>query len=226
MILAYHRINPWYKKDPLTVNPENFEKQINYLLKRGFKNFSFGENYIKNKTLLITFDDGFYDNFLFGLPLFKKLKIKPIIFIIVNYISTDKIWNRYKDYEKDRFLKWEEIREIIKEGVEIGSHTLSHPHLTEIDEEKAKEEIYSSKKIIEDKIGGEVKFFCYPYGEFNEKIIEFVKIAGYKYAFVTPKKNKKIRNSEYSLRRVGIYGHNSFFIFKLKIWKEYIKTKF
>ncbi|MFN4227467.1 MAG: polysaccharide deacetylase family protein [Candidatus Ratteibacteria bacterium] len=226
MILAYHRINPWYRNDPLTVNPENFEKQINYLLKKGFKNTLPEKNFIKSKTLIITFDDGFYDNFLFGFPLFKKLKINPIIFIIANYISTEKVWNRYNDYERDRFLKWEEIIEITKQGIEIGSHTLSHPHLTKIDEEKAKEEIFSSKKIIEDKIGKEVKFFCYPYGEFNEKIIEFVKIAGYKYAFVTPKRNKKIRNSEFTLRRVGIYGHNTFLTFKLKIWKECLKTKF
>ncbi|MCM8767769.1 MAG: polysaccharide deacetylase family protein [Candidatus Omnitrophica bacterium] len=225
MILAYHRINPWYKDDPLTVNPENFEKQISYLLKRGFKQVE--NDYEKiEKNLIITFDDGFYDNIIFGLPLFKKLKIKPIIFVIVGYVSTDKVWDRYKDYEKDRFMKWEEIKEIINQDIEIGSHTLSHPHLTQITLEKAKEEIFSSKKVLEDKIGKEVKFFCYPYGEFNEKIIEFVKIAGYRYAFVTPKKNIKIKNSKYTLRRVGIYGHNSFFTFKLKIWREYIKTKF
>ncbi len=225
MILAYHRINPWYKDDPLTVNPENFEKQISYLLKRGFKQVE--NDYEKiEKNLIITFDDGFYDNIIFGLPLFKKLKIKPIIFVIVGYVSTDKVWDRYKDYEKDRFMKWEEIKEIINQDIEIGSHTLSHPHLTQITLEKAKEEIFSSKKVLEDKIGKEVKFFCYPYGEFNENIIEFVKIAGYRYAFVTPKKNIKIKNSKYTLRRVGIYGHNSFFTFKLKIWREYIKTKF
>ncbi|MCM8810753.1 MAG: polysaccharide deacetylase family protein, partial [Candidatus Omnitrophica bacterium] len=167
MILAYHRINPWYKDDPLTVNPENFEKQISYLLKRGFKQVE--NDYEKiEKNLIITFDDGFYDNIIFGLPLFKKLKIKPIIFVIVGYVSTDKIWDRYKDYEKDRFMKWEEIKEIINQDIEIGSHTLSHPHLTQITLEKAKEEIFSSKKVLEDKIGKEVKFFCYPYGEFNE----------------------------------------------------------
>ncbi|MCM8818098.1 MAG: polysaccharide deacetylase family protein [Candidatus Omnitrophica bacterium] len=230
MILAYHRINPYYKEDVLTVNLDNFKQQINYLISKNFEFLSM-EEYIElkenlNSKVVITFDDGFSDNFYFAFEILSKFNIKPLIFLIVNYINTDKIFSRYKDREKDRFLNWKEINEMLEYGVEFGSHTLTHPHLTQIPEEKAKEEIFISKKIIEDKIGKEVKFFCYPYGEFNEKIIEIVKMAGYKSAVVTPKKYRKIQNSIFAMKRIGIYGHNSFLIFKLKIWKEYLKEKF
>lgn len=226
MILAYHRINPWYENDPLSVSPLNFEKQIKYLINKGFKNVSIDEYEESRKDFVITFDDGFYDILFFGFPVFKNLNLKVIIFVVVDFISTERVWERYKDYERDRFLKWEEVIYMAEEGIEFGSHTLTHPHLTEISEEKAKEEIFISKKIIEDKIGKEVKFFCYPYGEFNEKIIEMVKMAGYKGAVVTPKKFSNFKSHPFNLRRVGIYGHNNFFTFKFKIWKEYIRERF
>ncbi|HOK55971.1 MAG TPA: polysaccharide deacetylase family protein [bacterium] len=229
MILAYHRINPWYN-DALTVKPEYFKKQIEYLISKKFLIVPVEEYLKENKKILkrkivITFDDGFADNFWFAFDILKSFRIFPLIFLIVDYTGTNKIFSRYKDKEKDRFLNWKEINEMIKEGVEIGSHTLTHPHLTQISEKTAKEEIISSKKIIEDKTGKEIKFFCYPYGEFNEKIIDFVKLAGYKGAFVTPKRGQKIKWTDFTMKRIGIYGHNNFFIYKLKIWKEYLKGK-
>lgn len=230
MILAYHRINPWYKEDSLSVNPLSFKKQIDYLVSKNFE-FLTMEEYIKFrkntfKKLILTFDDGFADNFWFALEVIKKFNIKPLIFLIVNFINTDILFPRYKDVGKDRFLTWNEINEMLKYGVEFGSHTLTHPHLTQISHEKAKEEISISKKIIEDKIGKKVKFFCYPYGEFDERIIDFVKSSGYEGAVITPKKYSKFQITEFTMKRVGIYGHNSFFIFKIKICKEYLKEKF
>lgn len=232
MILAYHRINPYYKDDALTVSPENFERQVIYLLKKGFnpvqpddflkKTSSYSQSHIKEKTkrLLITFDDGYADNLWYALPVLEKFDIQPLIFLTVNYIGTKNIFERYRDTEKDRFLNWEEVRLMSDKGVVFGSHSLSHPHLSQIDDKKLWEELYISKRIIEDKIGKEVLYFCYPYGDFNERVIEKVKEAGYKGAFVTPKKGKKIENTEYTLIRTGIYGHNSFLIFRIKIWKS------
>lgn len=229
MILAYHRINPWHKEDPLTVSPENFKKQMLYLISKNF-DFLQMKTYItlkKNicKKIVLTFDDGFADNFWFALEIFKKFDIKPLIFLVVNFINTTKIFSRYNDIEKDRFLNWNEINEMLKIGIEFGSHTLTHPDLTKIPEKIAKKEIFTSKKIIEDKTGKEVKFFCYPYGKFNEKIIDLVEMAGYEGAVVTPKRNQKIPTTKFTMKRTGIYGHNSFLIFKFKIWKEYLKRR-
>ncbi|HPP30083.1 MAG TPA: polysaccharide deacetylase family protein [bacterium] len=225
MILAYHRVNPFYKKDALTVSPENFERQIEFLLKKGFKP-AHPEEYIKNpSSLLITFDDGYADNLWYAIPVLKQFHITPIIFLTVNYIGTDIIFSRYRDKEKDRFLNWEEVKEMTGEGVIFGSHSISHPHLTELNEEKLKEEICLSKKIIEDKTDKTVDFFCYPYGDFDERAIEKVKLAGYKNAFVTPPKGKKIKETDYTLLRTGIYGHNNFLMFRIKIWKDYLKEK-
>jgi len=228
MILAYHRINPWYKKDAITVSPRSFKYHMSYLFLKGFRFITLDE-YIEqtfhpSKNAVITFDDGFADNFWFVLEILKKFKITPIIFLTVSYIETDKIFSRYQNKKKDRFLNWKEVIEMSKNGVEFGSHTLTHPHLTKIEKEQAERETSNSKKIIEDKIGKEVKFFCYPYGDYNSEIIEIVEKAGYKAAVVNRKRTTKV--TKFTLPRVGIYSHNNKFIFRLKIWREYIREKF
>jgi peptidoglycan/xylan/chitin deacetylase (PgdA/CDA1 family) len=251
MILAYHRINPWYKNDALTVLPENLERQIQYLIKGKFK-FVLPESYISelqngkpamNKqkrqstphpvpspikgrgNMLITFDDGYADNLWYAMPVLKKLGITPLIFLTVSYIGTQNIFSRYKDKAKDRFLNWEEVKQLAN-GVVFGSHSLSHPHLPQVEKERLWSEVSESKRIIEDKIGREVSFFCYPYGDFDERVISAVKKAGYKAAFVTPGIKKKIRKSIYTLPRTGVYGHNSFLTFRIKIWKDYLTERY
>jgi Predicted xylanase/chitin deacetylase len=111
-----------------------------------------------------------------------------------------------------------------KNGVEFGSHSLTHKDLTRLKREEMEREIFDSKKIIEDKTGKEVKFFCYPYGFYNKEVIKLLEKSGYKGAVVNRKRNIEI--TEYTIPRIGIYGHNNFFTFKIKIWREYIREKF
>lgn len=224
MILAYHRINPWHKKDALTVSPDRFEMQIEYLLKKKWKFESLSFLIAQRKFCFsITFDDGFADNLWFALPILKKFNISGVIFLTVGYIETERIFPRYNSYEKDRFLKWSEVKVLIKEGIEIGSHSITHSHLTQIPLKEAKKEIENSKKIIEDKTGKEVKYFCYPYGDFNKKIMQLVEESGYELAVVTP--SKKIKNTKLSMIRTGIYGHNNLLSYRIKIWRNYLKEK-
>ena len=225
MILAYHRINKWCPDDALSVSPEMFESQIKFLLKERYQPVSLYE-YIKNDvhrmTFCITFDDGFADNFFIAFPIMKKYGIKPIIFLIAHNIGTEKIHERYKDKEKDRYLKWKEIQEMLKSGVIFGSHTLTHPDLTKLPRKQVWSEIFESKKYIEKNIGQRIDFFCYPYGRQNEKIRQTVKNAGYAGAVIT---NWKGSFDSYSLPRIGVYGHNSLLTFRLKIWREKLRIK-
>ena len=230
MILSYHRVNPWYDRDAITVSPTKFSKQIFYLLSKNFQ-FLTTERYVQefftqksNKKVVISFDDGYVDNLWFAFQILKDLKISPIIYLTVSYIGTNILFPRYKDTSKDRFLNWQEVLQMAKDGVEFGSHTLTHSYLTKIDRKQAEREIIESKKIIEDKIGKEIKFFCYPYGDFNSEIIEIVKKTGYKGAVVVRKKGMKI--TKFTLPRVGIYAHNNNLIYRAKIWREYIKEIF
>lgn len=226
MILAYHRINPYYPEDALSINPDMFEKHIRFLLDKGFKPVSLyqylEEKEKRKRNFCITFDDGFADNYTFAFPIFKKYGIRPTIFIVAHFIGTEKLHKNYKDKERDRYLKWKEVQEMLRANIDFGSHTLNHPDLTSLDKKQVWEEVFESKKFIQKNIGRRIDFFCYPYGKQNKKIRETVKNAGYLGAVVT---NWKGEFDDFAMPRIGLYGHNSFFIFKIKIWKEKITGK-
>lgn len=232
MILAYHRVNPQHKKDALTVLPENLKIQTNYLLKRDFNPVSLGVHageklYGKGQRMFCaTFDDGFADNLWHAFPILNALGVRPLIFLTAGYIGTSKTLPRYRqNTQYDRFLTWPEIKNMVEEGAEFGSHALTHSRLAALKKAQMESEVFSSKKMIEDRTGKEVSFFCYPYGDFNNKVIEAVQKAGYKGAVVT-KGEKKIEASQYTIPRTGIYGHNSFLAFRIKIWRDYLTGKY
>ena len=82
-------------------------------------------------------------------------------------------------------MSWSQIRELDSVGVEIGSHTLTHPHLTRLGEKELKEELTTSRKILEDRLGKSVTSFAYPYGEYDKRVVEAVINSGYSCAFTT-----------------------------------------
>lgn len=180
-ILVYHGVGPFYfgaSKHLKTfgVEPETFEKQLQYLKSAGFTTISFQQlsNHLADsaklpdKPVILTFDDGWKNQYLHAVPLLKKYGFTATFFI-----PTDSIGKR-------SMLNWEEIKIMHKAGMVIGSHSRSHPFLNEAkDFEELKKEIMESKKTIEDNIGVAVQDFAYPYGKYDERTVAVVKAAGY-----------------------------------------------
>lgn len=230
LILAYHTINS-RRRDDLAVSINNFERQLNYLSKKGYHTVSLAQiikslkekRTLLGRPLVITFDDGYRDNYTNAYPILKRYGFSALIFLTTEYIGSDKLFQspehikRYGGKEEDyRFLNWEEIKEMRDNGIEFGSHTISHPHLTRLSYQEARKEIQGSKKQIEEKIGTKIIFFCYPYGDFNNEIVDLVKKSGYLGACITygPPQNDL---GEYGLNRVGIYRKNGMLTFRFKL---------
>lgn len=201
-ILAYHKVNP-VEKDSLSVAPSSFERQVLYLKNKGYSFMTLAELFegylregigaeIDKKICCLTFDDGYLDNYNFAFKILRKYGIKATIFLTYNFIGQENMLTR------------KEIKEMKDYGFEFGGHTLSHPDLTKITQEKAEEEIKAVKERLEALLGCEVVSFCYPFGYFNQKIIDIVKAAGYKLAVVTPRKGR-IKETIFTLRRIGVY---------------------
>ena len=226
IILAYHGVadykdSKWieycsqkYDLKELSVRPDSFEKQLEYLRKNGYRSVSLKDfwNYrqekiqLPKKCVAITFDDGFQNFFSFACPLLRKYGYTATVFLVTDKITSD-----------DRnFLSWEEVFRLREEGFSFGAHTLSHPVLTSLPRELAEKEIKESKRIIEEKLRSSVEFFCYPYGEFNPEVSDLVKKAGFKGAVVTPS-GPGIKEGAFSLKRVGINRNNSMLVFRFKV---------
>ena len=216
-IVMYHSVSPAaVKENRLQVSVKHFARQMRFLKKNNYNVLRLEElaDLIKNKnkipprTIALTFDDGYKDNYKYAFPILKKYNLPATMFVIVKEIG-----------RSDR-LSWQEIREMQNSGlVSIGSHCLGPEPLVNIKTAAAlKEEIFESKNILERKLGREVTMFSYPEGRFNPKIKELVIQAGYKLAVTTSPGKKFADDDVFALKRLRISGtSNNLFVFWFEI---------
>jgi peptidoglycan/xylan/chitin deacetylase (PgdA/CDA1 family) len=200
-ILMYHAVNR-EAGSTMNVTPENFSKQMRFLNESGYKVISLDElvEGIKHgrrfaaRTVVLTFDDGFEDNYLNAYPVLAKYKIPATIFIITGYIDV-----------KDGYLNWDQIRLMMDNGIDFGGHTENNVYLPSIkDTGRLWEEVVRPKETIMLETGKDPRFFCYPTGGFDEKIKNAVKKAGYKGACTTNRGNDKLNRDVYELNRIKV----------------------
>jgi len=199
-ILMYHSIN--YKEGSHFVSPENFANQMEYIKKKGYEVITLDElvrsikskQKIRKNKVVITFDDGYQDNFKYAYPVLRKLGFPATIFLISDFVGREK-----------RFLNWDEVRMMSKNNISFGAHTKSHFYLGSfMDEGAAREEIAGPRKRIEQETGTAVDYFCYPTGGFNERVKEILKEAGYKGACTTNRGFARFNRDVYELKRVKV----------------------
>ena len=209
-ILCYHRVND-FTHNYITVSPERFESQIKYLSEKGYSSISLDELFAgqkKSKSIVITFDDGYLDNFQNAYPILKKYGFTATIFLIAGKIG-----------EKD-YLSKEDILKMIRDGFQFGSHTVNHSNLRKISSDEKWNEIKNSKTKLENMLGMTIKFFCYPFGEYDKESARFVQKAGYRGACSNePGGNEVLR--AFQLQRTEIAEADSDFRLKKKISGSY-----
>jgi peptidoglycan/xylan/chitin deacetylase (PgdA/CDA1 family)/glycosyltransferase involved in cell wall biosynthesis len=229
-ILAYHRVvesSSEAGKHGIYVTRENFDWQMEYLKKKGFITLIFRDyanlneeqkNY--GKHIILTFDDGYEDNYLVAFPILRKYGLKATIFLVAGRETNE--WDKVQSSEPElRLLSKEEILEMKKYGIEFGSHSLTHPDLTKIPLEAAKKEIFESKQKIEEVIQDEVITIAYPYGKLSQKLKEIVKQAGYKFGIATDSGSAAIDEDWYEIRRIILFPKTGKRSFKRKVSGHY-----
>lgn len=215
-ILMYHSVDPQAKpENRLAVTPQVFERQVRFLKEHNYNVLPLEslsalireKKTIPPKTVSITFDDGYKDNYIYAFPILKKYGLPAAMFIIINEVG-----------RRDR-LSWDEIRQMRDSGiVTIGSHTLGPEPLINIKSEKEiRRQIFRSKRILEEESGGEVNLFSYPEGRFNDKIRGLVIEAGYKAAVATNPGKKFANNDIFALKRLRISSNaGNLFVFAVE----------
>lgn len=225
-ILMYHRVNN-YRRNEMSVPVGKFSKQVAWLEQNGFRNMRMAEleslapnAELKAPRVIFTFDDGYEDNYLEAYPILKKSGYTAIFYIPYKIIGSEELFPRdIRESNRpnhNRFMNWKQIRSMYRTGMEIGSHTLTHKNLIQMNDTQAKKEIVESKKMIEDKIGDKISSFCYPGGRFSEKHADWVAEAGYSSACSTKHGFFRGKNL-FELPRIAVLASDNFFIFKHKI---------
>lgn len=217
-ILMYHKVNPSSKVGGLglRVLPVEFDWQMNYLHENGYQTLSMEEAYqylqgklkVKGKPIVITFDDGYKDNYTYAYPILRKYNFKGNIFLISRIIGKTNIWDEKVGRPRNYILNWSEIDEMNKHGIYFGAHTANHPKLAKISLKEAWQEIDLSKKDLENHFKTKVDYFCYPFGSYNKNVENLVEKAGFK-AALTVDQGVNIPSSKidfYALKRIRIMG--------------------
>jgi len=229
-ILLYHRVVKDSIKDSVVgiyVTEKVFDEQLAHLQKNNFKTITFidiskalkGEKALSEKNIILTFDDGYEDNYFSAFPLLKKYNSTAVIFLVTGQNSN--IWDAGKNEPGARLMNKEQIKAMYEYGVEFGAHTLNHSNLTEISKNHLLKEIYNSKIFICKELQIPVISFAYPYGECNKMAKEAVKSLGFEFGVATDSGPLNFLKDLFQIRRQIIFSHTSLFQFKKKISKWY-----
>ena len=177
----YHEVSeaPERSKKTRHTNPiyslslTKFREQMEYISKNSYQTLSLNElmnhtAYNYDKTVAISFDDGWTDNYTNAFPILKRLDLTATIFVITAFVS------------KPQYVDWHRLKEMNKEGVSIQSHTVSHRPLTVLKTNEIMYELDASKKQIEDHLGTPVDFLSAPHGMIDPRVLDIARGVGYK----------------------------------------------
>ncbi len=232
-ILMYHMVceqKPGQKFKGLRVTPERFEQQIRYLKTKGWHFVTMSElmasSAHQDKTVAITFDDGYEDNYLNAYPILKKYGAKATLYLVVD--RHDRDWSVNKkahhnsgELARETKLSDEQIAEMIASGVfELGAHTLTHVNLSKADTALKTREIANSKSQLQDHFAIQVNSFAYPFGIYDQQDVAIAAQSGYTSSVTTVDGiDEDIHRNPHELKRVKISGKDNFlaFILRMKI---------
>lgn len=180
-ILMYHYVanNPNPKdtaRDTLSVSPDKFEAQMEYLSQNGYTPITLDTLYgifnkqttAPSKPVVLTFDDGYQDFYTIAFPILQKYNFHAVSFIITSHVGGG------------YYMNWDQIKEIHRTGlVTFEAHTVNHLSLTSLNSKNLIKELSESKRILQEQTGYPVNFISYPYGNSNESVRQAASKSGF-----------------------------------------------
>ncbi len=221
-ILMYHHVGEpppgadAIRRD-LTVLPGQFEAQLAYLSEEGYQTIHLSDlimhlqmgHPLPPKPIVITFDDGYHDVFTNAYPLLKEYEFVATFFIIT----------LLADEGREEYLSWAEIKALHAAGMEIGSHTYTHPDLRAQPYDYVVWQVLGSKEAIEARIKEPVRLFSYPSGRYDQQVVEVLKSTSYWGAVAIGQGVHQSSDRTFELQRIRVRG--SYDLGDLAYWLNY-----
>lgn len=209
-ILYYHSISDDQVRS--SVSPSVFERHLEHLVRQRYTLLSLSQaleglaarRLTGDRNVVVTLDDGFQDNYENALPILTRFKVPATVFLTVGYIGTGQLPTLTRTDFMPKPLDWREVKAMQERGIEFGSHTITHPMLSHVSPDVARREIGESKRMLEDRLGTAVPYFCYPRGDLNEAVKRIVREEGYRAACSTLPGLNRTGTDLFELRRTYI----------------------
>jgi peptidoglycan/xylan/chitin deacetylase (PgdA/CDA1 family) len=224
LVLCYHAVSDeWPSR--LAVTQEHLREQLSELVDRGYRGHTFSEAIASEsdeKRLVVTFDDAYESMLTRALPILEELGLPGTVYVPTNFPASGKplSWPGIEEWldttHRDELkpLDWDQLAELKEHGWEIGSHTLSHPHLTQLDDAQLAVELGESRLEIERRLGA-CTSIAYPYGDVDERVILAAREAGYAGGAALPDQFYPPRRLAWP--RVGIYRADTELRYRAKV---------
>jgi peptidoglycan/xylan/chitin deacetylase (PgdA/CDA1 family) len=217
-VLMYHYVDdepppagPY--ADGLTVRTPDFVDEMDYLVANGYHTVTLADAYLAmagvkdlpDKPVALTFDDGGLDNYTVAFPILADRGLTGTFFVITKTVGAD------------GQMSWDQLREMAQAGMSVQSHSYSHPGLTGVSDERLRSELVDSRTALLNEMGPPEYVLCYPAGEYDKRVIEAAKSAGYVMAVATSKGQALGPGAPFEIERVRIQAFTS-----LKAFARYL----
>jgi peptidoglycan/xylan/chitin deacetylase (PgdA/CDA1 family) len=220
LILCYHGVSDAWTHS-LGVRPRALELQVRSLLRRGYRPVGASEAVTGRPRLLhVTFDDA-YRNVDAGLQILDRLSVSATVFACPAYaddgrpLDVPEVADAAAAHpEHMATMTWDDLAAIAERGVEVGSHTLTHPHLPQLTDEDLRRELLESRRRMEDVLGRSCRYLAYPYGDDDERVHRAAERAGYEAAYSLRARANPF--DRYAIPRVDLYRRDTLFRATLK----------
>lgn len=217
-VLMYHKVvpAPIPTKHRTFVTTAVFESHLEFFRKQNLTPITFQQynafrsgarpwSEFPEKPIFLTFDDAYRNNLENALPLLKRFGFAATIFALGDTQARTNFWDASQGEPEEALMTPEELLEMQKSGIEIGAHSLSHRHLTRLDDAEARREILHSKQALETLLGRSVISFAYPYGSWDRKIRDMTEEAGFLFAVCTDTGGLHLEEDALTIFRVSIF---------------------
>lgn len=232
-VLFYHRVNDHDRmalgpvSAELSVRPADFEWQLDWLLRQGFRPVDLasftamieGRQPADPRAVLLTFDDGYADNLHVAAPILARAGVPAVLFLATGFVGDDsgRRWRWGDPPGLGRFLTAAEVADLARSGIAIASHTVTHPRMPTCRDADLDTELSNSRDAIDKLAGACQSAFAYPEGCVDDRVEAAVRRAGYALAFTTVTGPVRPGDNPLRLRRTEVSATDSRFVFALKM---------
>ncbi|MDP2652650.1 MAG: polysaccharide deacetylase family protein [Candidatus Omnitrophota bacterium] len=197
-VMMYHHVAVSHPPAADYVSPENFRRQMAYLKQNGYKVIRMEDlvNGVKAgktfppKTVVLSFDDGYIDNYKNAMPVLQEFGFPAIFFVSPNMTF------------RDGFMRWSELVHLRKAGFDFGSHGMTQAYLPGLSAKELEYEVRQSKRILETRLKMPVRIFAYPVGGFTDDIKAYMRDSGYLAAATTNRGKDRFDRDIYEINRI------------------------